>query len=261
MRCPSAVVLLWAALCLVPTGSSLSDEEELLTREQAAVVAASLKIDFELETERLERELALYASREKRRRELSLRLSALYDRVSTFIFQEETDSEEEEASEDEFDILEEEIREAEQSEEALRSDLGHIRRRIVEARERLKFLQSRLEELEHAPSKQAEGLTGKWDVTFLPAGNRGVFDLRQSGTIISGEYSLAGGWRGSVQGTLVNFKIVLHRIDSKLGEAADLEGTVTRDLNLIRGTWQNRVLSDGGPQTGAWTARRRDSSK
>jgi hypothetical protein len=88
-----------------------------------------------------------------------------------------------------------------------------------------------------------------------------VFTIRQSGTIISGEYQQEGGWRGSLQGTLVNNKVVLHRIDSKLGSSSDLEATVSTDLKSLKGSWQSRVLSDGLPSTGTWTGRKREPKK
>ena len=83
------------------------------------------------------------------------------------------------------------------------------------------------------PGWRAERTTTKgslpetWEVVFMPLQHRGTFSLRQSGTIISGTYQLDGGWTGSLQGTLVNRKVYLVRIDSKLGKSMELEGVLS----------------------------------
>ncbi len=94
-------------------------------------------------------------------------------------------------------------------------------------------------------------------MTYTPSGDKGVFTLRQSGTLLAGEYSLEGGWRGSLQGTFVDGKVHLSRIDAKLGRSSDLEGTVSPDGRTIRGNWTNFILSGGEPVTGSWVARKR----
>jgi hypothetical protein len=106
-----------------------------------------------------------------------------------------------------------------------------------------------------------ESLTGSWDVSYLPSGDKGAFTLRQSGTLLAGEYALEGGWRGSLQGTIVNGKVLLHRIDSKLGHSQDLEGTLSPEGRTIRGTWQNFILSGGQPATGNWVAQKKERAE
>ena len=103
-----------------------------------------------------------------------------------------------------------------------------------------------------------ESLTGSWDITYMPSGDKGVFTLRQSGTLLVGEYVLEGGWRGSLQGTIVSGKVLLHRIDSKLGHSQDLEGTLSTEGRAIRGNWQNFILSGGQPASGNWVAQKRE---
>ena len=88
---------------------------------------------------------------------------------------------------------------------------------------------------------------------------RGLFVLRQAGTLVSGTYELDGGWTGSLQGTLVNRKVFLVRIDSKLGRMMELEGFLSGEETLIRGTWLNYELAGAEGASGHWSARKRDS--
>jgi hypothetical protein len=88
----------------------------------------------------------------------------------------------------------------------------------------------------------------------MPLQHRGTFNLRQSGAIISGTYRLDGGWSGSLQGTLVNRKVYLVRIDSKLGKSMELEGVLSSDGETIRGTWLNYELGAGDGSSGQWAA-------
>jgi hypothetical protein len=94
---------------------------------------------------------------------------------------------------------------------------------------------------------------------MLPVSQKGVFDLKQEGTIVSGTYSLEGGWTGSLTGTLVGRKVHLVRIDSKLGRSMEFEGFLATDGDTIRGTWQSYDLSNDLQPSGQWSAMRRDS--
>ena len=84
----------------------------------------------------------------------------------------------------------------------------------------------------------------------------GAFNLIQTGTLISGTYRLAGGWSGSLQGTLVNRKVYLVRIDSKLGRSMEFEGALSPDGETIRGVWLNYDLGSAGGAEGQWSATR-----
>ena len=60
---------------------------------------------------------------------------------------------------------------------------------------------------------------------------------------------------------LINGKLVLHRIDSKLGAVSDLEGQLSTDQKSIKGTWLSRIIGDGTPVNGAWTGKKREKRK
>ncbi|MFQ5878257.1 MAG: hypothetical protein ACE5JH_11335, partial [Acidobacteriota bacterium] len=149
------------------------------------------------------------------------------------------------------------LQQAERTLEALFRDGRQIRSAIRDAHQRIEILQERIDRLRRTLPADNEALTGVWDVTYLPSGDTGAFTLRQSGTLLSGEYVMEGGWKGSLQGTFVDGKVLLHRIDSKLGRSSDLEGRVSPDGRTLRGTWENYVLTGGQPTSGSWVARKR----
>jgi len=129
--------------------------------------------------------------------------------------------------------------------------------RIQDRFRRIRLLEDRLAALEERVQEVAGPLEGKWDVALLPSGQRGTFSLTQSGTLVSGTYQLDGGWTGSLQGTLVNRKVRLERIDSKLGRSAEFEGYLSSDGSRIRGTWRSYEMSAAETASGQWSAVRR----
>ena len=60
----------------------------------------------------------------------------------------------------------------------------------------------------------------------------------------------------SLQGTLVNRKVYLIRIDSQLGRSMEMEGVLSVEGDRIRGSWLNYDLSAEGGAEGQWTASR-----
>jgi hypothetical protein len=128
--------------------------------------------------------------------------------------------------------------------------------RIAEHLERIEALAL------HAQAQRTEQdaarglLTGDWVLNLLPTGQRGTVTLRQTGALVSGTYELDGGWSGSLQGTLVNRKVFLIRIDSRLGKSMELEGYLSADGQRIGGSWLNYELAGGDGATGQWSAQR-----
>ncbi len=115
-----------------------------------------------------------------------------------------------------------------------------------------------LSALEGRSEPEAVGLlSGTWDIVLLPLDQKGSCVLHQTGAVLSGTYSLQGGYSGSLQGTLVNRKVFLVRIDSRLGKIMELEGFLAADAKMIRGTWLNYELAGAEGSTGHWSATRR----
>jgi hypothetical protein len=76
--------------------------------------------------------------------------------------------------------------------------------------------------------------------------------------LVTGTYSLSGGFSGSFRGTFVAGKVRLERIDSQYGFAAIFYGRlVGRGKNArLQGNWEATQLSSGLPSMGSWTATR-----
>ena len=100
-------------------------------------------------------------------------------------------------------------------------------------------------------------LTGAWRFAVEP-GQEGVAYLQQQGTLVTGTYTLSGGFTGSFRGTFVAGKVRLERIDSQYGFAAIFYGRlVGRGKNArLQGNWEATQLSSGLPSMGSWTATR-----
>ncbi len=128
--------------------------------------------------------------------------------------------------------------------------------RVIDRKRKLDLMDEQLggagpsEEIESGP------LSGTWRVVLMPREQNGAFNLVQTGTLISGTYTLAGGWSGSLQGTMVNRKVYLVRIDSKLGRSMEFEGVISGDGGTISGTWLNYDLGGEGGAQGQWNGTR-----
>jgi hypothetical protein len=249
------IILLAAGLPLA--GAEKDDTPELERPQDTAAAAFALKVHLELERSRLERSLTEYQAAEKQREELRDRISSLYRRLGAVVRKEPLPP-----NEDSEESLQLQIESAERAEDLTRQNLRRLLEQIDDSRERMLFITARLGTLRRAPPpEEPEGAEGVWDIIYLPSNDKAVFTLRQSGVIVEGEYQHEGGYHGSLQGTLINNKIVLHRIDSKLGAISDLEGQIASDLKSVKGTWMTRIISDGGPVTGSWSGRKRESRK
>jgi hypothetical protein len=145
---------------------------------------------------------------------------------------------------------------AEREREAILARQRATARRIADHLQRAEMLEARATTLREQERAEAGPLTGQWEVVLLPQEQRGAFNLVQTGTIVTGTYRMEGGWTGSLQGTLVNRKVYLVRIDSQLGRSMEFEGRLVEDDTTIRGSWLNYELAGQGGGQGQWTATR-----
>jgi len=249
-----AIPLFLAQLAIAILGSTIAPadaQQDLKRPEEQLAAIYSLRVQLEIEQRRLDTALQRYDETARAREEARDRTARLYDDLHAMVAGR--------AEADPALILarEEAILKAEMEVEALARTGRQIREEIRDANTRIEILADRIARLRKTLPSDTESLTGTWDVTYLPSGDKGVFTLRQSGTLLVGEYSLEEGWKGSLQGTFVDGKVLLHRIDSKLGRSSDLEGTLAPDGRTIRGSWQNFILSGGSPTTGTWIAKKR----
>ena len=238
-----------ALLAAAGTGAVAQDLKR--PEEQLAALYA-LRVQLEVEQKRLDDDLLKHQRTSEQREAARGRLRQLYDELDDMV------SGTTQSTPEELDKREAAVGRAEQELEALTLAARDLRLRIRDSQERIALLQDRAGRLKRTLPSDNEMLTGTWDVTYLPSNDKGSFTLRQSGTIVAGEYALEGGWRGSMQGTFVHGKILLHRIDSKLGHSQDLEGAIATDGKTLRGRWQNFILSGGQATSGDWVAQKRD---
>jgi hypothetical protein len=226
--------------------------QDLKRPEEQLAAIYSLRVQLEVEQRRLDANLSRHAQIARQQEAATARVAQLAKDLEEMV------DGRQESDPDLIDNREEVLQVAERSLESLFREARRLRAEIREAQERILILQDRIQSLRRKLPADDESLTGTWDVIYLPSGDKGAFTLRQSGTLLAGEYSLEGGWKGSLQGTFVDGKVLLHRIDSKLGRSSDLEGRISPDGMTLRGTWLNYVLSGGEPSSGSWVADKRD---
>lgn len=150
------------------------------------------------------------------------------------------------------------LRRAEAEVAALIAGSQQLRATIVARRAVIEQLTAEVKRLEETLQTAGDDLSGRWQVAIEPGGLKGTFDLRLFGTLVSGVYELAGGWKGSLRGTLVGNTVRLERIDSQLGFVAVYTGRleVRGAERRIEGTWQATNLAAGLPSAGTWLAQR-----
>src|SRR5580693_687047 len=88
-------------------------------------------------------------------------------------------------------------------------------------------------------------LTGRWQVSVDPGGRAGTFELRQSGTVVTGRYRMDGGGEGSLRGTYTQGVLKVDRIDAQGGRDVTFLGNVDEAAGQITGVWQGRELARG----------------
>jgi len=157
---------------------------------------------------------------------------------------------------DELTRREEAVTDAEAEVRSLLERRRLVADRLVDRKRSIALLEADL-----STRKPADMLTGRWTVMIDPGEQRGVFRMSLDGAIVSGDYVLEGGYTGSLKGTLVNDKLRLERVDSKLGFSAVYVGRLTRDGATIAGTWESTNFGDGGPGQGRWTAAREEEKE
>jgi len=224
---------------------------ETATQSEAAqAVRATVDVEQALLEEDLTRHRRLAL---ERGRSLE-RLRNLYRSLDVALLREDPDA---------AKAVEEIMEQVEGAERDRSSHLGAERLLVERIRDRLRrisLLEEQLRSLEQRTAAKTGPLEGDWTVAMLPTNQRGAFTLRQSGTMVTGTYELDGGWTGSLQGTIVDRKVHLVRIDSKLGRSMEFEGYLSRDKARIRGSWLSYDLSGDSAPSGHWSAVRSAST-
>jgi len=125
--------------------------------------------------------------------------------------------------------------------------------RAIERRRSIAALEAEL-----ANRRPSDAISGRWSVLVDPGEQKGIFRMTLDGTIVSGEYTLEGGYSGSLRGTLVDDRLRLERVDSRLGFSTIYYGRVAREGPTIAGTWETTTFGGGAPESGHWKAVREE---
>jgi hypothetical protein len=154
---------------------------------------------------------------------------------------------------DEIARREDAVSESEQEVKALLEKRRLLADRVVERRRSIIALEAELQ-----TKKPPDAVSGRWAVTLDPGAQRGVFRMTLDGAIITGDYTLDGGYSGSLRGTLVSDRLRLERVDSRLGFSTVYYGRVARDAASIAGTWEATTFGSGSADAGVWKAVREE---
>jgi hypothetical protein len=133
-----------------------------------------------------------------------------------------------------------------------------LRGAMIATRTQIEQAKQDLEKIGTGEQQGRDPLSGTWRIVVEPGGQDGTLSLSLDGTLVTGIYSLAGGWNGSFRGTLVAAKVRLERIDSQIGFAAIFYGRLVTagDSSRLEGTWEATQLATGLPSSGTWVAER-----
>jgi hypothetical protein len=261
-------------------GAARPTGQELVRSEDTVVALFSLQMEREVDAKVLRRIEQRLDENRKARLEATDRLQKLYsdlddlfDRYRAALHRppgqsspggqdREADSEPGiQQIEDQIEVMQFDVKAAERVEAAVRDEGHKLRDDLRDLKERMALLDGQIESLHATLPRPRESVTGIWDITLMPSGDKGVFALFQSGTIVSGQYVLDGPFQGSLDGTLIDRKLLMHRIDSRLGRSMDLSAFLSQDGQALRGSWENYDLSNGQARSGSWSARRRPARR
>ncbi len=127
--------------------------------------------------------------------------------------------------------------------------------RVVEKSRRVSLLLDEIQRRKGRGRPVTDPVTGRWDWTINPGPRRGTMTLRLEGTLVSGEYVLDGGFRGSVRGTYVGEKLSLQRVDAERGIDANFYGQMSLSPRRLAGSWEATAIAPTtGPAAGTWVA-------
>lgn len=229
------------ALVLLPLGAGAQTSENL--NETPVQVRASAEL--RLERQLLSLDLLNYNEVRERERRAMLQLTTVLGRMDEAMAGDSLTLGDLETLHNELSVAREAVRTAE----------GRLEAQLERLQERMRRIG--LLEAEAAGSggvRQLDPVTGRWRLTILPQNATATFDLRLSGTVVSGTYQVDGGTGGSLRGTYSAGNLRLERVDAQGGFDSVWVGVVGE--NRISGTWQSNELVTGQPTRGDWTALR-----
>ena len=253
-RARRALAVTLSALVVAEVGqlSAQTDPERFAASSEAAVALAA---EIDVESNLLEHDLEDYRGLARARSFALSRLASAYAALDAAVRSVADDAAES------LELAMQNVELAESERTKLLTRERSLVDGIQQRRRRIGLLTAHVERLDGRPRRESGVLSGSWEMVLMPSQHRGIFDLSQTGTLVTGVYRMDGGFDGSVEGTLVQRKVFLVRIDSQLGKSMELEGTLSVDGTRIRGTWLSYELAGGEGGAGQWSARKRTTSE
>ena len=136
-------------------------------------------------------------------------------------------------------------------------EVARDREQVLEEARKVLALYSRKEERDARRKRHPSmGLEGLWRVHIPAMKEYGTLDIRVSGAIVEGEYSLEGGASGQIRGVFQEGKLKLQSINSASGARYSLEGDVDLEAGTMEGTYLAIVPNSSSGATGCWEARK-----
>jgi hypothetical protein len=185
-------------------------------------------------------------------RDLATRIQSALDSVAAAV-RAASPAEDERRTDDEIDQAETALERRQEELSTLLERRRWIAARMVDRRRTIAAMQ---QELASRSRGKVDRLSGQWQVVISPGAQEGTFRMSLDGALVSGQFDLEGGYSGSLRGTLVEDRLRLERVDSKLGPIAVYYGRLSPDGSTISGTWELSNLSAGTPTSGRWSATR-----
>lgn len=153
-----------------------------------------------------------------------------------------------------LDTAEDDLADAEGRLRTLQDQRRTASSRLLERLRRIAMLSEELRKKRSSGAPYADPVTGRWTLLINPGPRKGEMRIVLDGTLVSGDYVLDGGFRGSLRGTFIGDKLSLQRVDSEQGIDANFYGRVNSQQKRIAGTWEATALAPAtGPSGGTWT--------
>jgi hypothetical protein len=216
-------------------------------------VVGAIDVEIEVESLQLAADLAEHAAARQREQQANRRVLDLAARVDRRMA-------EDPPSILDLGRLEDELAGARAEAAELGERTRTVRLRIYDRWQRLTLLREARERHAGLAPTPGDALSGRWQWVLMPSGQRGTMELRLDGTLVQGSYELAGGFAGSLRGTLVAGKLTLERIDSERGFDAVFEGRLDAAAGRIAGAWRTTRLDGSNYGGGDWSAARLQES-
>ncbi len=212
----------------------------------------TLKVEIEIEEKAIEKLRREYSGLVNKRSDIFRQIVLLYNDLDNYV-KDGLNEENLSGIEDK----EQNIDRLENENNSLRIKGQLVRAELTDKLARVATLKQKTEELKRSLPSMENSVNGSWSFTMMPNRITGTVVLFQQGTVITGEYSFEGGWTGSFTGHIANRRVVLERIDSKLGRVGTYIAALSDDGKTLSGSWENYELSRA-PIAGSWSAIRLD---